>query len=124
MTVEDYEEVADDSAQKRVKLPPAKAGDLLGEKRTMSRRTFKGKPVTAQKLREHAEKYGIDGVAETAAESGMNEESLTALIISLDRINATFRRDQKKKHLYVTPAKKPADRRARELLGIEEPETD
>lgn len=124
MSVAEYEEVAEESAQKRVKLAPARPGDLLGEKRTMARRTFGGKHVTAQKLREHAEKFGVDGVAETGAESGMSEESLTALIVSLDRINSTFRRDQKKKHLYVTPAKKPADRRARELLGIEEPETD
>lgn len=124
MSVAEYEEVAEESAQKRVKLSPSKPGDLLGEKRTMARRMFGDKPVTAQKLREHAEKFGIDGVAETGAEAGMNEESLTALIVSLDRINSTFRRDQKKKHLYVTPAKKAADRRARELLGIEEPETD
>jgi hypothetical protein len=100
---------------------PMKPADLLSERRTLARRMF-GKSPDAQKFRDVAEKFGIDSVAETAAEAGMNEESLTALIISLDRINAAMRRDPKRKHLYRTPAKKPADRRARELLGIEEPE--
>lgn len=100
---------------------PAKPSDLLDVRRTMARRVF-GKPPTAQQLREHAEKFGIDGVAETAAEAGMGEESLTTLIASLDRINSTFRRDPKRKLLYRTPAKTSPARRARELLGIEEPE--
>jgi len=128
MSVAEYEEVEELEAPRapRASVPkptPVKPSDLLGERRTLARRTF-GNPPTAQRLREHAEKHGTDGVAETAAEAGMGEESLTALIVSLDRINSTFRRDPKKKHLYKTPAKKAADRRARELLGIEEPTKD
>lgn len=109
------------SAEDRATHAPPKPSDLLDIRRTLSRRTF-GPPPTAAALRAHAERYGTDGVAETGAEAGMSEESLTALIASLDRINATFRRDAKRKHLYRTPPRGAPDRRARELLGIPEPE--
>lgn len=115
---------AEESEQFQTRLapppPPLKPADLLPIRRTLARRVFGNRPPTAGKLREHAERYGVDGIAETAAES-MSEESLTALIVSLDRINATFRRDPKRKNLYRAPAKTSPARRARELLGIEEP---
>lgn len=113
---------AEEAPVARVPRPaPVKPSDLLDVRRTMMRHLF-GEQPSAQQLREHAEKFGVDGVAETGAEAGMGEESLTALITSLDRINASLRRDPRRKHLYRSPAKTSSARRARELLGIEEPE--
>lgn len=101
---------------------PAKPSDLLGQRRALASRTFRDLPgVTSERLRAHAEKYGVDQIAETGAESGMDEEQLTNLITSLDRINATFRRDPRRKHLFQTPQKTTPGYRARLLLGIEEP---
>jgi hypothetical protein len=94
----------EDGEQRRVPLPPA---------------TVKG-------LLEHAERFGVDGVAEVAARTtGMDEERLTELIASLQRINETIRRDPKRKRMHWTrPTKVPADpgRWARALLGLPEPE--
>lgn len=105
------------------KVAPALPSDYLGQRRAMSARTFRDVPkATSERLRAHAEKYGTDQVAECGAEAGMDEEQLTNLIASLDRINATFRRDPKRKHMYLTPAKTSPGYRARRLLGIEEPE--
>jgi len=106
---------ASESPRRAPRPSAAKPSDLLDIRRTMSRLLF-GKQPSAQQLREHAEKFGIDGVAETGAEAGMSEESLTALITSLDRINTTMRRDPRRKHLSRAPAKTSASRRARELL--------
>lgn len=119
--LDEYERMARERRAAKAAQPAAGKADLLDVRRTLARRTF-GAPPTAAALRAHAERFGVDGVAETGAEAGMSEESLTALIASLDRINATFRRDAKRKHLHVTPAKGAPDRRARELLGIPEPE--
>lgn len=84
------------------------------------------KRISVQGLIDHANKHGVDQVAETAAElSGMTEEILTELIASLDRINDSLRKDPRTKKLH-RPRKNsyPADRRARELLGIPEPEAE
>lgn len=81
--------------------------------------------VTVKGLLDHAERFGVDGVAEVAAKAGMDEERLTELIVSLDRINAAIRKDPKRKRMHWTrPTKVPADagRHARYLLGIAEPE--
>jgi hypothetical protein len=80
--------------------------------------------ISLKALLTHAEKNGVDQVAETAAElGGMTEEILTDLIEKLDAINDGFRRDPRLKKLYRQRKNSyPADRRARELLGIPEPE--
>lgn len=90
----------------------------------MSRRLTGGMPAS-DKLIKHAERHGVDGIAETGAESGLDEEQLTALIIRLDAINAAFRKDPKRKALHITPPRSaPVDpgKRARLLLGIPEPD--
>ena len=105
------------------KVAPALPSDNLGQRRAMSARMFRDTPkATSERLRAHAEKYGTDQVAECGAEAGMDEEQLTNLIASLDRINATFRLDPKRKHMYKSPEKTSPGYRARRLLGIEEPD--
>jgi hypothetical protein len=82
--------------------------------------------VTVKGLLDHAERFGVDGVAEVAARTtGMDEDRLTEIIVSLERINDTIRRDPKRKRMHWTrPTKVPADpgRWARLLLGLPEPE--
>jgi hypothetical protein len=80
--------------------------------------------ISVEGLLVHARKHGVDQVAEVAAMlNGMTEETLTELLVMLDRVNAEHRKDPKTRKLHRIVKVKDPGRRARELLGIPEPET-
>ncbi len=75
-------------------------------------------PTFADLIR-HAERFGVDCVAETGAEC-LGVDELTSLIEALDRIEAV--QDSKLRYSRLR-RRKPAEIRARVLLGIEDPQT-
>lgn len=76
-------------------------------------------PPTHTDFIRHAEKYGTELIAFTAAET-FDEEALTVLIMAIDRIDDV--QGKKDSRYYKPPRRKAADVRARALLGIEEEE--
>ena len=109
----------DDPVARRPAAPaPRTPSDLLDVRRTFMRRV--GSPPTMAQLRAHAERFGVDEVAETAAELGYSEERLTSLIVSLDLIDAS-RRQRGVRPFGPAGKRRAADRRARDLLGLGAP---
>ncbi len=74
------------------------------------------RPTFAELVR-HAERFGVECVAETAAEF-MGVESLTALIVALDRIAGV--EDAKREYSRLPRRRVSAEDRAKKLLGIED----
>ena len=67
------EDAPEEAPKRPERRAPAKPSDLLGQRRAMASRTFRDTPkATSERLRAHAEKYGVDQVAETGAEAGMD----------------------------------------------------
>lgn len=103
--------------------PPAPAKPMLPREtarrllviRLDGTREYAPRPTRAELLR-HAEKYGVEMVADTAAEH-MDVEPLASLIAQLDKIEDT--RGKKDTRYYTKPRRKPAEVRAMALLGIE-----
>ena len=79
--------------------------------------------TTTQGLKKHAKKFGIEGVAETAAELGFSVDELADLIEWLDEEEYTQLKSVAKQ---FTPDKKrhrkTYEQRAKDLLGITDPE--
>lgn len=76
---------------------------------------------TTASLKQHAKRFGIEGVAETAAEAGFSVEELADLIEWLDDEEYS---QLKKSSRYATQKRhrKTYKQRAKDLLGITDPE--
>lgn len=72
-------------------------------------------------LVKHAEKYGIDGITDTAIEAGYGVEELAKLIERMDAVETAL---LKKISRYNTPKRHRLtyEERAKRLLGIEDEE--
>ena len=77
----------------------------------------------------HAERFGTEGVMETAAECGHSFDALVRLQDAVDRIEAEHGREGKfirhnrlGRRVQVRPKRTTAEERVKRLLGIEEEE--
>jgi len=69
---------------------------------------------TLKALKKHADRYGYDGVMETAVDLGLNEEQLIELQEHIDEIVSRDR--------WAPKRRLSAETRVRRLLGVEESE--
>ena len=78
---------------------------------------------TREELIKHAERFGTDQVAETAAEIGFTLEDLTFLIERLDQIDV-MRAKKEGLKFGAKQKRTSAEKRAKKMLNWTEPETD
>ncbi len=106
-----------------IKPPPQVYSNAVWAYRAEDQSWYLMDPPTREELIKHAERFGVDQIAETAVECGYGLEELIALIERLDMIDAT-RKVKDGKRFSSGGKRSTAEKRAKKLLNWVAPEAD